>query len=470
MIPLTTARGKDWGVYGLARSGLAVAAAIKAGGGRAIAFDDDEKKRKAAEDVGAQIAPFEDWPWDTLAAVVLSPGIPLTHPAPHPVVLRAKEAGVPVIGDIELFMRELAAQTDRPRLIAITGTNGKSTTTALTAHLLRSAGLKVQMGGNIGRAVFDLDPLPGTGIYVLELSSFQIDLAPSLAPNVAVLLNITPDHLDRHGTMANYIAVKKRIFAKLGRSGTAVIGVDDIPGSQLCTSVSANGIGRIVPIAIGKAIDRGVTVIDGLLYDRCQSPALEILDLRRARALPGAHNWQNAAAAYAAARALTSDVQALTRGFLNFPGLPHRMEDVGRIGAVRCVNDSKATNADAAARALVCYDGVYWIAGGVPKAGGIESLEPHFSRIAHAYLIGEAAPQFAKTLAGKVAVSLARDLAQALDLALKDAAASDAPEPVILLSPACASFDQFCDYEDRGERFRALVAERRDAAQPGHAA
>ena len=470
MIPLASCRGKRYGVFGLARSGIASVAALKAGGATTLAWDDDAKKRDAAAAAGAEIAPFESWPWDDLAALVLSPGVPLTHPEPHAVVKVAKKAGVPVIGDMELFARELAQRPDRPRVIAITGTNGKSTTTALTAHLLKTAGLSVQMGGNIGRAVLDLEPLSAAGVYVLELSSFQIDLAPGLKPNIAVLLNITPDHIDRHGTMAGYAAVKRRLIKAVGREGTAVIGVDDSHSAEICTAATSNGVGRAIPISIGKAIDRGISVIDGVLYDRCQIKTAEILDLRRARALPGSHNWQNAAAAYAAARVLSNDVQALIRGILSFPGLPHRMEDVGSIGAVRCINDSKATNADAAAKALGCYETIYWIAGGVPKEGGIESLKSYFPRIAAAYLIGQAAPDFARTLEGHVPWTESGDLATALDCALADARTGAGANPVVLLSPACASFDQFRDYEDRGDRFRALVAARREAAHPGHAA
>jgi UDP-N-acetylmuramoylalanine--D-glutamate ligase len=470
MIPLTVCRGEPYGVFGLARSGLATLAALKAGGASAVAWDDDAKKRESAAALGAEIVPFADWRWSELAALILSPGVPLTHPEPHPVVKEAKKAGVPVIGDMELFAREVQNRPDRPRIVAITGTNGKTTTTALTAHLLKAAGLTVQTGGNIGRPVLDLEPLGPAGVYVLELSSFQIDLAPGLKPHVAVLLNITPDHIDRHGSMAGYVAVKRRLIKALGRDGIAVIGVDDPYSAEICTAATSNGVGRTIPISIGKAIDRGMTVIDGMLYDRCQIQTAEILDLRRARALPGSHNWQNAAAAFAAARVLSNDIQALIRGILSFPGLPHRMEDVGRIGNIRCINDSKATNADAAAKALACYDQIYWIAGGVAKEGGIESLAPYFPNIAKAYLIGQAAPQFANTLEGKVSSEIAGTLEAALDLALEDARASLSPNPVILLSPACASYDQFRDYEERGDRFRALAVARRDAAHPGHAA
>jgi len=394
--------------------------------------------------------------------------VPLTHPAPHPVVKAAHAAGVEVIGDVELFFREIKQHPDRPRVVAITGTNGKSTTTALTAHLLKSAGLSVEMGGNIGRPVLDLEPPPATKVYVLEISSYQIDLTPGLAPHVAVLLNITPDHIDRHGSLASYAAVKRRIFKRVGKQGTAVIGVDDSLTAEICTAISSNGVGKVVPISVGKALDRGVPVIDGVLFDCAAMPCTEIMDLKRCRALPGAHNWQNAAAAFAASRALTNDVAALVRGLLSFPGLPHRMEDVGKAGGILCINDSKATNADAAARALACYDKIYWIAGGVPKEGGIESLACYFPKIAHAYLIGEAASQFAGTLDGKAAHTICGDMNSALEAAVHDATAAGDKSAVVVLSPACASFDQFRDYEDRGDQFRADVARLRAKIGNGH--
>lgn len=470
MIPLTLARGKHFGVFGLARSGIATIKALRAGGGHVVAWDDGEGRRGEAEAEGATLAEPASWPWPILSAVILSPGVPLTHPEPHAVVKRAQAAAVDVIGDIELFQREIASRAPRARLVAITGTNGKSTTTALTAHLLKTAGLAVQMGGNIGRAVLDLEPPTAQTVYVLEISSYQIDLAPSLAPDVAVLLNITPDHLDRHGSMAGYVAVKRRIFKNVGRQGTAVICVDDSHTAEICTRLSANGVGRVVPVSVGKALDRGVSVIDGTLYDGLGAPSPEILDLRKAKSLPGTHNWQNAAAAYAAARAVTSDVTALARGLQSFPGLKHRMEDVGRIGAVRFINDSKATNADAAGKALACYDTIYWIAGGIAKEGGIETLARFFPRIARAYLIGKAAGAFAQTLQGHVPFVQAGSLTEAVTAAYRDGAQEGRSDPVVLLSPACASFDQFRDFEDRGEQFKALVERLREGHAKGEAA
>jgi len=468
MIPLSTCQGQKLAVFGLARSGLAAARAVRAGGGAVIAWDDDAARRSAAAQEGIPLAEPEQWPWEILDALVLSPGVPLTHPRPHPVVARARAAEVPVIGDIELFMREVETAPRPPRIVAITGTNGKSTTTALAAHLLKNAGLAVEMGGNIGNPVLSLEPPKQGLVYVLEISSYQIDLAPSLAPTVAVLLNITPDHIDRHGSMERYVAVKRRIFAKLGKTGTAVVGVDDPYTAGICTSLSSNGVGRVVPVSVGKALGHGVSVIDGVLYDGLSTPAAEVVDLKQARALRGAHNWQNAASAYAACRALGCDAQALVKGIMSFPGLAHRMEEVGRLGRVRFINDSKATNADAAAKALACFENIYWIAGGRQKEGGIASLAAFFPRIARAYLIGEAAPAFAATLEGRVASEIAGDLATAVEAAARDAGADG--EAIVLLSPACASFDQFRDFEERGERFRMLVTSLIQTAQQGDAA
>ena len=462
MIALTSAQGRTYGVFGLARSGTAVLRALQAGGGKAIAWDDSAERRAEGEALGARVLPLERWPWEEITSLVLSPGVPFTHPEPHPVVRAARDHRVEVIGDVELFIREVTrSERDGPRIVVVTGTNGKSTTTALITHLLKSAGVPTEMGGNIGRAVFDLPPPKAGMVYVLELSSFQIDLTPGLKPTVSVLLNISPDHIDRHGSLENYAAIKRRVFKGLGKAGTGVIGVDDPLSAEICTAISSNGVGRVVPISVGKVPGQGVAVIDGVLFDGLATPATEVLDLRRCPALPGSHNWQNAAAAYAAARALTGNVAALVRGLESFPGLPHRMEQVAQIGPVLFVNDSKATNADAAARALACYENIFWIAGGKAKEGGIASLAPFFPRIAKAYLIGTAAQAFAQTLGGQVPYEMSGELARAVDAAHRDALAIGAPSPVVLLSPACASFDQFRDFEDRGDQFRALVQARK---------
>ena len=384
--------------------------------------------------------------------------MPLTHPTPHWTVERAKAAGVEVLGDIELFARAVNAAPEhkRPKVVAITGTNGKSTTTALIAHICASAGRDTRIGGNFGFGVLGLEDMHGGAVYVLELSSYQLDLTSSLKPDVSILLNITPDHLDRHGGMDGYVAAKRRVLLNQGKGDTAVIGVDDPYGQRICTEVVAANRRTIVPISSSKAIGRGVYVLQGLLYDATGERAVEIADLLRARSLPGRHNWQNAAAAYSAARGLGLTPEEAAEGLMTFPGLAHRMETVGQLGRVRFVNDSKATNADAARQAMGSYPKFYWIAGGQPKEGGIEGLSDLFPRIEKAYLIGEAAPDFAGVLAGKADAIECGSLERAVQLAYADAAATG-QDAIVLLSPACASFDQFTDFEARGEAFRAAV-------------
>ncbi len=454
----------DVAVFGLARTGMGAIRALKAAAARVHAWDDNEAARREAEAAGAIVLPFAQWPWDRLKALVLSPGVPLTHPAPHDIVLKAKSAGVEVIGDMEVFAREIGADPaipGRAPVIAITGTNGKSTTTALIGHILQQNGFDVQVGGNIGKAVLDLEPPGAKTIYVLELSSYQIDLAPGLVPDVSVLSNITPDHIDRHGSLENYAAVKARLLKQTSKSGQIVIGVDDALTSAIFTRHAGNGGTTAVPVSVGKVLGRGVFVVDGTLYDAQGQRATKVMDLAAATHLPGAHNWQNAALAYAATRAYIRDSRAIAEAIADFPGLAHRMEEVGRIGSVRFVNDSKATNADAAGRALACYPDIFWIAGGKAKEGGIESLKSFFPRIRKAYLIGDAADAFAVTLGTDVAHDKSGTLAAAVRAAAADAALSGLPAPVVLLSPACASFDQFKDFEQRGDAFRAAVAELR---------
>lgn len=457
MIAVDIFQGRTVAVFGLARSGLASVRALKAGGAEVLAWDEKNVLREAAREAGAKTVPWQDWPWDRLGAVILSPGIPLTHPKPHDVVVRAREWDVEVIGDIELFARTVTAT----QVIAITGTNGKSTTTALIGHILKEAGFDAQVGGNIGQPVLALGaPGPKT-IYVLEISSYQIDLSPGLAADVSVLTNITPDHIDRHGSLENYAAVKMRLLKQTKKTGLNVVGVDDAHCSSIFTRLTSNGGAPCVPVSIGKVLGRGIFVLDGVLYDAQSERAAKVMDLKAAPHLPGAHNWQNAAVAYGAVKPFVENIGAITDGIVSFPGLAHRIEDVGHIGKVRFINDSKATNADAAERALVCFDDIWWIAGGRPKAGGIVPLEPYFSRIRKAYLIGEAAEAFAETLNGKVETVMSGTLDAAVAAAALDAAAADKPEPVVLLSPACASFDQFSDFEKRGDVFRELVAKLR---------
>jgi len=466
MIPVRTFANADVAVFGLARSGVSSVAALKEGGARIVAWDDNPAGREAAEKAGARVIPHEQWPWERLKAVILSPGVPLTHPAPHDVVVRARACGVEVIGDMELFAREIRpdpAKPGRAPVIAVTGTNGKSTTTALIGHVLQANGFAAEIGGNIGKPVLDLPPPNGRTIYVLEVSSYQIDLSPGLQPDISVLTNITPDHIDRHGTMENYVAVKSRLLEQTDPNGHAVIGVDDAYTAAIHTRLAARGRAETVPVSVGKVLGRGIFAVDATLYDAWGSRASRIMDLTQAQHLPGAHNWQNAALAFAATKPFVRDARSIVQAIASFPGLAHRIEDVGRVGKVRFINDSKATNADAAERALVCFNDIFWIAGGRPKAGGIESLGAHFPRIRKAYLIGEAANEFARALEGRVAYEITGTLDQAVARAAADARACSLPAPVVLLSPACASFDQFRDFEARGDAFRDAV---RNLAHP----
>ncbi|MFZ5931588.1 MAG: UDP-N-acetylmuramoyl-L-alanine--D-glutamate ligase [Pseudomonadota bacterium] len=475
MIAARAFKGKKTAVFGLARTGISAARALLQGGAEVVAWDDAQAKRKDASAVlgtGVQLADLAMIDWTKIAALVLSPGVPLHFPAPHPVVRAARDAGCEVIGDVELFFRARRTNFPETKLVLVTGTNGKSTTTALIGHLVREAGLAVQVGGNIGTAALDLEQLGLGGVYVLEMSSYQLDLTGPTGADVAVWLNITPDHIDRHGSLAGYVAAKQRIFNGLAQEGVAVVGVDDPHSEKICDALRASGV-RVNPVAVEHTpIKAGVYVQDGILYDALSGAAQQVTDLRRLTRLPGAHNWQNAAAAYAAALALGIARDHIVRGLESFAGLAHRMEEVGRVKGVRFINDSKATNADATARALACYDSVYVILGGVPKEGGIDSLAQFFPRIRKAYLIGQAADAFAETLEGRAPYQKCGDLANAVSAAAKDAAKADAAkedEAVVLLSPACASFDQFENFEARGEMFRKLVSEHAAKSMSGSA-
>ena len=442
-------------VLGLARTGLAAARALAAGGAQILAWDDNSTLR---DSLAAEI-PLCDpaqADWRRVAALVLSPGIPHSYPEPHPAVLRARAAGSEIIGDLELLGR---AQPDAC-YVGITGTNGKSTTTALIGHILAGAGRQVEIGGNLGTASLSLAPLGRDGTYVLEASSFQLELIDSLAFDVAVLLNITPDHLDRHGGMEGYIAAKRRIFAHRGTASTAIVGIDD----PICRAIADElraGPGRVVPISVGEVAPAGVYVDRGRLVDATGPQPITVIDLSEAERLPGSHNWQNAAAAYAAVRAVGVAAEAAADAIRSFPGLAHRQELVDTIEGVRYINDSKATNADAAEKALACYEAIYWIAGGLPKAGGITPLTPYFRRLRHAYLIGTATEEFAETLGNSVPFTRCGDLATAMAAAAEQARRDGVSGAVVLLSPACASYDQFANFEVRGDAFRALVGELR---------
>jgi UDP-N-acetylmuramoylalanine--D-glutamate ligase len=458
MIIVDSFAGRRIAVLGLARSGRAAADALAAGGATVLAWDDNPSVR---ESLAAEIALCDlvEIDWRDIPALVLSPGIPHSFPAPHPAVSRARAAGTKIIGDIELLGR---AQPEAC-YVGITGTNGKSTTTALIGHILAAAGRQVEIGGNLGTPALTLAPLGRDGTYVLEASSFQLELIDSLALDVAVLLNITPDHLDRHDGMSGYIAAKRRIFARQRAASTAIIGIDDPICRDLCDELRRAGPGRVVPISATEAVPGGVYVAGGVdrgrLVDATGPQPIPVLNLAEAERLPGVHNWQNAAAAYAAARVLGVAAEAAASAIRSFPGLAHRQELVATIEGVRYINDSKATNADATEKALACYQAIYWIAGGLPKAGGITSLAPYFGRVRHAYLIGTATEEFAATLGSSVPFTRCGDLATAVAAAAEAARRDAAPGAVVLLSPACASYDQFAHFEARGDAFRALVTQ-----------
>ena len=457
MIPVTAFAGKKVAVFGLGGSGLVSASALLAGGADVVAFDDDAQSVAKANAAGIPTADLRDVDWSKIAALVLAPGVPLTHPEPHWIVALAHKAGVAVIGDIELFCRERAKLAPGAPFVAITGTNGKSTTTALIAHLVASAGLDAQLGGNIGTAILSLQPPRAGRVHVIECSSYQIDLAPSLDPSVGILINLSEDHLDRHGSMEHYAEVKERLVAGVPSNGTAIVGVDD----DWCRAIAdrlAQAGKRVVRISVHRELSDGIYVANGRIMRATRhSAGTEIAELGGIGSLRGQHNAQNAACAAAAALALGLEPPAIQAGLRSFPGLAHRMEEIGRRGAVLYVNDSKATNANSAAQALACFSDIFWIAGGKPKTGGIESLRGFFPRIRKTYLIGEAAEEFAATLSPGVPYEIDGTLDKALAAATRDAEASTVAEPVVLLSPACASFDQYRNFEIRGDAFRDLV-------------
>lgn len=451
--PFAPFAGQRIAVVGLGRAGLPAARWLARLGATVAAWDDAPASRAEAERAGIALDPFARVEgWD---ALLLSPGIPHALPAPHPIAARATQARVPILCDVEFLFRAVRASGSAARFAGITGTNGKSTATALLAHLLAHAGVPVAAGGNLGPAALSLlgdgpgnpNILGSDGVYVLEMSSYMLERLATVSFSAAAMLNLSPDHLDRHGNMQGYAVAKRNVFARQDASCVAVLGQDDG-----FTRDSAAGLAaRIVPVSGTRACPGGVWAEGPLLRD----DAGRLADLRDAAALPGAHNAENAAAAAALALALGVPRQAIAPALASYAGLPHRQELVRTWHGVGFVNDSKATNADSAARALACYQRIHWIAGGIGKAGGIEGLAPLFGRIAHAWLIGRDAEAFAATLAAhRVPHARCAGLAEAVSRA----AAAARPGETVLLSPAAASFDQFANFEARGEAFRALVA------------
>ena len=456
MIPVTVFAGKKVAVFGLGKSGLLSAGALVKGGADVVAYDDSEKMCADAASAGLGVQNLREIDWSEIAALVLAPGVPLTHPTPHWTVQLAQKAGVEVIGDIELFCREREKSGADCPLIAITGTNGKSTTTALTAHLIASAGFDAQMGGNIGVPVLALEPFMQNRVYVLEVSSYQIDLAPSLRATVGILLNVTEDHLDRHGTIENYAALKTLLPASVEKGGTAVIAVDDRWTRSAADRIERAGH-KVVRVSTTGPLRDGYFAEGTRIMRADNGKAHPAVQLAGIGSLRGLHNAQNTGCAVAACAAIGIDLPTIQKGLVRFPGLAHRMQQIGRKGSILYVNDSKATNADSAAKALGSFNDIFWIAGGKPKTGGIASLAEFFARIRKAYLIGEAAEDFAHTLEGKVPYEVVGVMSAAVDAATRDAEASALKEPVILLSPACASFDQYPNFEVRGKAFADLV-------------
>jgi UDP-N-acetylmuramoylalanine--D-glutamate ligase len=442
-------------VMGLGKSGLATARALRDSGAEVRVWDDNPASRAAAEAEGFTVVDLATADLSDLTTIVWSPGIPHTFPKPHPVAERARALGIELICDIELLGR---AERDCA-FIGITGTNGKSTTTTLVGHILAAAGRKAAVGGNLGTPVLTFDPIGSGNTCVLEMSSYQLELTHSITFDIAVLLNITPDHLARHGGMEGYIAAKKLIFHRQTWPRTAVIGVDDEHCRKIHADLVATGDQRVWPISAQGPVAGGVYAADGWLVDDTGGEAVRVAELSALPTLLGAHNWQNAAAAFATCKAAGLSVPAIVAAMATFPGLAHRQQLVGTLDGVRFVNDSKATNADATEKALATFDPIYWILGGQAKDTGLNGLERYMGRVRHAFLIGEAQDQFAAWLDAQ---GVAHTRCGTLDVATAKAAGMALAERLegscVLLSPACASWDQFANFEKRGDAFAAYVA------------
>lgn len=462
MIAARGVEGQRLVILGLGRSGRSAARSVEAGGGTALCWDDSPDAREAAERDGFTIHDVTKRDaWEGVSALLLSPGIPHLYPEPNKWVARAMAAGVPVDNDIGLFFRSLSDQTwdqfdTAPRVIAVTGSNGKSTTSALIDHCLRVAGVESQLAGNIGRGVLDIDPPGDGGIVVLELSSYQIELARSLTPDVAVFTNLSPDHLDRHGGLGGYFAAKRRLFTQ-GGPDRAVIGVDEPEGRFLANQLSeASGDPRVIRVSVDEKLEGpgwDVFARKGFLSEYRKARQVASIDLRGVRGLPGVHNHQNACAAYGALRSLGLAPRLIEQGLQSFKGLPHRSQIVGETGGVVFVNDSKATNTDAAAMALQAFDRIRWIVGGQMKDGGLQALRPHLGRVVKAYVIGRQAREVALEIA-----DIPHDVCETMEVAVSRAAEDAKPGDTVLLAPAAASFDQYDNFEKRGEDFVARVS------------
>jgi UDP-N-acetylmuramoylalanine--D-glutamate ligase len=461
MIPVRGFKGAKVAVLGLGRSGLSAARALRAGGAHVLAWDDNPAAREVANQEGFEIKNLSrEGAFDDVASLIVSPGIPHLYPAPNKVVAAALRAGVPVDNDIGLFFRSLSggewANFDQPpKVIAVTGSNGKSTTSALIHHVLEEVGRDVQLAGNIGRGVLDIDPPGDGGVVVLELSSYQTELARALTPDIAVFTNLTPDHLDRHAGLGGYFAAKRRLFAE-GGPDRAVIGVDEDEGlflaGQLAEGRSDDRVIRVS--ANGKLSGPGWNVFarKGFLSEYRKGKQAGSIDLREIKGLPGAHNHQNACAAYAACRTLGLAPKVIERKFHSFAGLPHRSQRIGEKDGVAFVNDSKATNVESALKALLAFDKIRWICGGLEKDGGLAGLAQGLEHVVKAYVIGREAAQFSLGLEGVEA-----EVCTTMDVAVARAVQEAEPGDTVLLAPAAASFDQYDSFEKRGEDFIAQV-------------
>ncbi|MGP9790071.1 UDP-N-acetylmuramoyl-L-alanine--D-glutamate ligase [Roseinatronobacter sp. NSM] len=461
MIPIQGYNGARVAVLGLGRSGLATCAALQAGGATALAWDESPEARRNAEGQGIAVHDLTRIDWAEVAALIVSPGIPHLYPTPNRIIASAITQGVPVDNDIGLFFRSFATletmEFDQPpKVVAITGSNGKSTTTALLHHILEQAGRPTQMAGNIGKGVLSIDPPQNGEVVVLELSSYQTELARALTPDIAVFTNLSADHLDRHGGMGGYFAAKRRLFAE-GGPDNAVIGVDEFEGQFLAGQIGQNPEDmRVIRISSGRKLSGpgwNVFARKGFLAEYRRGKQVASIDLRTVKGLPGAHNHQNACAAYAAARSLGLAPRLIEDALHSFTGLPHRSQLVAEARGVRYINDSKATNAESAAQALQAFDRIHWIAGGLGKDGGISALVPHLGKVTKAYLIGHSAREFALQLG-----DTAHEICDTMDRAVASAMSQAQSGDVVLLAPAAASFDQFKDFESRGQAFIDAVS------------
>ena len=456
MIPVQGLTGAKVAILGLGRSGLSAARALRAGGAHAVCWDDNPAARVAADAEGFDCFDFlKPNAFEAVARLIVSPGIAHLYPAPNPIIVAAQDAGIAVDNDIGLFFQSFATSAWDdfdlvPKVIAVTGSNGKSTTSALIHHVLKHAGRPAQLAGNIGRGVLDMEPAIDGEVVVLELSSYQTDLARNLTPDVAVFTNLSPDHLDRHAGMGGYFAAKRRLFAE-GGPDRAVIGVDEPEGRFLAGQLSEGAADdRVIRVSVERKLTGPgwqVFARKGFLSEYRQGKQIGSIDLRAVTGLPGAHNHQNACAAYAACRTLGFAPRVIEAAFHTFGGLPHRSQIVGERDGVRFVNDSKATNVDSAVKALAAFESIRWICGGLEKEGGVGVLAGPISTVRKAYVIGREAAQFAMKL------GVEAEVCGTMEKAVARAVAEAEPGDVVLLAPAAASFDQYDNFERRGEDF-----------------